>query len=43
MEMTSTLAGLEFYRRHGYLQSEALELPLGDGLSLPVRRMEKRL
>ena len=43
MEMTSTLAGVPFYLRHGYAECEPKELPLGSGLTLPVVRMERAL
>ncbi len=43
MQMTSTLAGIPFYLRHGYAEKENLELPLGNGVTLPVVRMEKAL
>jgi N-acetylglutamate synthase-like GNAT family acetyltransferase len=43
MQMTSTLAGIPFYGRHGYAEKEKLELPLTNGATLPVVRMEKAL
>jgi GNAT superfamily N-acetyltransferase len=43
MQMTSTLAGIPFYLRHGYAEREKLELPLANGVTLPVVRMEKAL
>jgi predicted GNAT family N-acyltransferase len=41
--MVATLAGEPLYTRHGYLAGERYEIPLPQGLSLPVVRMEKRL
>jgi GNAT superfamily N-acetyltransferase len=43
MEMTSTLAGIPFYLRHGYAEKEELDLPLTNSVTLPVVRMEKAL
>jgi GNAT superfamily N-acetyltransferase len=43
MEMGSTLTGVALYRAHGYVELEAIEVPLGDGLTLPVVRMGKEL
>jgi hypothetical protein len=43
VELTSTLAGIPFYERHGYGRAEPLNLPLGKGIVLPVVRMEKSL
>ena len=41
--MVATLAGEPLYSRHGYLAGERYEIPLPQGLSLPVVRMGKRL
>jgi N-acetylglutamate synthase-like GNAT family acetyltransferase len=43
MQMTSTFAGIPFYLRYGYTEREKLALPLANGLTLPVVRMEKAL
>jgi GNAT superfamily N-acetyltransferase len=42
-EMGATLTGVPLYRVRGYTALENLAVPLGDGLSLPIVRMEKRL
>jgi GNAT superfamily N-acetyltransferase len=42
-EMGATLTGVPLYRARGYTELEPLEVPLGDGLALPIVRMEKRL
>lgn len=42
-EMGATLSGVPFYRARGYTALEDLSVPLGDGLTLPIIRMEKRL
>jgi GNAT superfamily N-acetyltransferase len=42
-EMGATLTGIPFYRAKGYLELEPLSVPLADGLSLPIVRMEKRV
>ncbi len=41
LEMGATLTGVPFYRAKGYVEMEAVEVPLGDGLSLPIVRMGK--
>jgi GNAT superfamily N-acetyltransferase len=41
-EMGATLTGVPLYRRWGYAELERIELPLANGLSLPIVRMEKR-
>jgi GNAT superfamily N-acetyltransferase len=41
LEMGSTLTGVPFYRARGYAALEHLEVPLADGASLPIVRMEK--
>jgi GNAT superfamily N-acetyltransferase len=43
MEMGSTLTGVPLYRSHGYAVLEAIDVPLGHGLTLPVVRMAKSL
>jgi GNAT superfamily N-acetyltransferase len=40
-EMGATLTGVPLYRRWGYTEIERIELPLANGLSLPIVRMEK--
>jgi hypothetical protein len=42
LEMGATLTGVPFYRAKGYVELEAAEVPLGDGLTLPIVRMGKR-
>jgi len=42
-EMTSTLTGVALYLTRGYEHKERFELPLINGASLPVIRMEKSL
>ncbi|MGA2354872.1 MAG: GNAT family N-acetyltransferase [Terriglobales bacterium] len=41
LEMGATLTGIPFYRTKGYVELEAVEAPLGDGLTLPIVRMGK--
>jgi GNAT superfamily N-acetyltransferase len=43
LEMGATLTGVPFYRSKGYVELEAVEAPLGDGLTLPIVRMGKAL
>ncbi len=43
LEMGATLTGVPFYRTKGYVELEAVEAPLGDGLTLPIVRMGKRV
>ncbi len=42
-EMGATLTGVPFYRAHGYVASEELQVPLANGEVLPIVRMEKRI
>lgn len=42
-EMGATLTGVPFYRKKGYEEQEAVEVPLPGGVSLPIVRMTKRL
>jgi len=42
LEMGATLTGVPFYRAKGYAELEAAEVPLGDGLTLPIVIMAKR-
>ncbi|MHB8541238.1 MAG: GNAT family N-acetyltransferase [Candidatus Acidiferrales bacterium] len=41
-EMGATLTGVPFYRAKGYVELEHIEVPLTDGLSLPIVRMAKQ-
>jgi GNAT superfamily N-acetyltransferase len=41
LEMGATLTGIPFYRAHGYLELERVEIPLGEGFTLPIMRMSK--
>ncbi|MGD0414752.1 MAG: GNAT family N-acetyltransferase [Terriglobales bacterium] len=41
LEMGATLTGVPFYRAKGYVELEAVEAALGDGLTLPIVRMGK--
>ena len=41
LEMGATLTGVPFYRAKGYAELEAAEVPLGDGLTLPIVIMAK--
>ncbi len=41
LEMGATLTGVPFYRAKGYVELDATEVPLGDGLTLPIIRMGK--
>jgi N-acetylglutamate synthase-like GNAT family acetyltransferase len=43
LEMGATLSGVAFYRAKGYEAIENQEVPLGDGQSLPIVRMAKRI
>lgn len=40
-EMGATLTGVPLYRRHGYVEGERLELPLANGETLAIVKMEK--
>jgi GNAT superfamily N-acetyltransferase len=40
-EMGATLPGVPLYRRHGYVEGERVELPLANGETLPIVKMEK--
>jgi GNAT superfamily N-acetyltransferase len=42
-EMGATLTGVLLYQVRGYIALESLEVPLANGESLPIVRMEKRL
>jgi len=41
LEMGATLTGVPFYRVKGYVELGAAEVPLGDGLTLPIVLMGK--
>lgn len=41
-EMGATLTGVLLYQARGYVALEDLEVPLANGESLPIVRMEKR-
>ena len=42
-EMGATLSGVPLYSARGYISLESLGVPLANGESLPIVRMEKRL
>jgi GNAT superfamily N-acetyltransferase len=42
VELASTLPGVPFYAAFGYISGERSEVPLANGLSLPIVRMTKR-
>jgi GNAT superfamily N-acetyltransferase len=42
-EMGATLTGVPLYRAQGYLPLQNLDVPLNNGESLPIVRMEKRV
>jgi GNAT superfamily N-acetyltransferase len=41
LEMGATLTGVPFYRAKGYTELDRSEVPLGNGLTLPIVRMGK--
>ena len=41
LEMGATLTGVPFYSAKGYVVEESLEVPMRDGLTLPIVRMTK--
>jgi GNAT superfamily N-acetyltransferase len=43
LEMGATLTGVPFYRGKGYVELEAVEASLGNGLTLPIVRMGKSI
>lgn len=43
LEMGATLTGIPFYRMRGYSEREHLGVPLRNGESLPIVRMEKTI
>jgi N-acetylglutamate synthase-like GNAT family acetyltransferase len=42
-EMGATLTGVALYKARGYAEVEQIAVPLGNGESLPIVRMEKRI
>jgi hypothetical protein len=42
-EMGATLTGVPLYQARGYVAVENLAVPLANGESLPIVRMEKRI
>jgi len=42
-EMGATLTGVPLYQARGYVALENLEVPLANGESLPIVRMEKQM
>jgi GNAT superfamily N-acetyltransferase len=43
LEMGATLTGVPFYSAKGYATEENLEVPMRDGLTLPIVRMTKEI
>src|SRR5215472_4055359 len=43
LEMGATLTGVPFYRARGYEELEAIEVPLENGVTMPIVRMGKRV
>jgi GNAT superfamily N-acetyltransferase len=43
LEMGATLTGVPFYQAKGYAHLESIDVPLRDGLSLPIVRMTKEI
>jgi hypothetical protein len=41
--MGATLTGVPLYAAHGYVERERTEVPLGNGVALPIIRMEKTI
>ena len=41
VEMASTLTGVALYSAHGYKEIERIDVPMENGLTLPVIRMAK--
>jgi hypothetical protein len=40
--MGATLTGIPFYKAKGYTTLETIQVPLGDGVAMPVVRMAKQ-
>lgn len=43
LTLGATLTGIPLYERHGFRQVERVEVPLANGTSIPIVRMEKEL
>lgn len=43
LEMGATLTGVKLYQARGYVATESLQVPLANGESLPIVRMEKQI
>ncbi|HUB83106.1 MAG TPA: GNAT family N-acetyltransferase [Bryobacteraceae bacterium] len=43
LELTATLTGIKLFRLHGFVPAEEITLRLGNGETLPVIRMTKKL
>lgn len=43
LQLAATLSGIPFYRARGYTGSERVEVPLANGLTLPVVKMAKAI
>jgi len=43
LEMGATLTGIPLYLAHGYTERERADVPLGNGLALPIVRMDKTI
>jgi GNAT superfamily N-acetyltransferase len=43
LEMGATLTGVPFYRAQGYVELETQEVPMSEGLTLPIVRMAKSI
>ena len=43
LEMGATLTGVPLYAAHGYEERDRTEVPLGNGVTLPIVRMEKTI
>jgi len=41
--MGATLTGVPLYAAHGYEERDRTEVPLGNGVTLPIVRMEKTI
>jgi GNAT superfamily N-acetyltransferase len=42
LEMGATLTGVPFYQAKGYTSLETIQVPLGDGVTMPIVRMGKQ-
>ena len=42
-ELGATLPGVPLYQKHGYLERERVALPLANGETLPIVKMEKAI